>query len=149
MAIHRPSERPRQIIKWGRMDLLGYEVSDDPDVIEMEIGDKTKGPQAGKLDEEFIEVAHARTVDLLEEFLPKPLIHVLVTVELIQTPWKHRGKMDEVFYDGEHGSEIARFTLDVRLGHYGMSIPRGMWHSVEVHEPTVIVEMKDGPYVPR
>ena len=86
---------------------------------------------------------------MLNALLPGTVLPIHRHEETSETVVIMRGKMDEVFYDGEHGSEIARFTLDVRLGHYGMSIPRGMWHSVEVHEPTVIVEMKDGPYVPR
>ena len=86
---------------------------------------------------------------MLNALLPGTVLPIHRHEETSETVVIMRGKMDEVFYDGEHGSEIARFTLDVRLGHYGMSIPRGMWHSVEVHEPTVIVEIKDGPYVPR
>lgn len=86
---------------------------------------------------------------MLNALLPGTVLPIHRHEETSETVVIMRGKMDEVFYDGEHGSEIARFTLDVRLGHYGMSIPRGMWHSVEVHEPTVIVEMKGGPYVPR
>ena len=86
---------------------------------------------------------------MLNALLPGTVLPIHRHEETSETVVIMRGKMDEVFYDGEHGSEIARFTRDVRLGHYGMSIPRGMWHSVEVHEPTVIVEMKDGPYVPR
>ena len=86
---------------------------------------------------------------MLNALLPGTVLPIHRHEETSETVVIMRGKMDEVFYDGEHGSEIARFTLDVRLGHYGMSIPRGMWHSVEVHEPTVIVEMKDGAYVPR
>ena len=86
---------------------------------------------------------------MLNALLPGTVLPIHRHEETSETVVIMRGKMDEVFYDGEHGSEIARFTLDVRLGHYGMSIPRGMWHSVEVHEPTVIVEMKDGPYVTR
>ena len=86
---------------------------------------------------------------MLNALLPGTVLPIHRHEETSETVVIMRGKMDEVFYDGEQGSEIARFTLDVRLGHYGMSIPRGMWHSVEVHEPTVIVEMKDGPYVPR
>ena len=86
---------------------------------------------------------------MLNALLPGTVLPIHRHEETSETVVIMRGKMDEVFDDGEHGSEIARFTLDVRLGHYGMSIPRGMWHSVEVHEPTVIVEMKDGAYVPR
>ena len=58
-----------------------------------------------------------------------------------------RGCMDEIFYDGEK-REIARFRLNPKEGRYGLSIPAGQWHGIEVHEPSVIIEMKDGSYRP-
>jgi len=59
-----------------------------------------------------------------------------------------RGKMDEIFYD-DRGNEIARYHLDANGDVRGMKIPVGQWHGLEVLEPTVIVEMKEGPFVPR
>ena len=58
-----------------------------------------------------------------------------------------RGCMDEIFYDDEK-RETARFRLNPREGRYGLNIPAGQWHGIEVLEPTVIIEMKDGPYAP-
>ena len=58
------------------------------------------------------------------------------------------GRMDEVFYD-DNGCETARFHLDPATGNVAVSIPAGTWHTVVVHEPTVIFEAKDGPFVPR
>ena len=58
-----------------------------------------------------------------------------------------RGRLDEVFYD-DGGHEMQRFHLDPACGTYGCSIPRGTWHTIEVFEPTVIFEAKDGPYSP-
>ena len=58
-----------------------------------------------------------------------------------------RGCMDEIFYDDEK-RETARFRLNPREGRYGLIIPAGQWHGIEVLEPTVIIEMKDGPYAP-
>ena len=95
------------------------------------------------------DTAEDQSQRMLNALLPGTFLPIHRHEETSETVVIMRGKMDEVFYDGEHGSEIARFTLDVRLGHYGMSIPRGMWHTVEVHEPTVIIEMKNGPFVPR
>ncbi len=43
---------------------------------------------------------------------------------------------------------IHRILLDPRSGHYGVHIPKGQWHAVEVIEPSVILEVKDGPYMP-
>ena len=58
-----------------------------------------------------------------------------------------RGRMDEMFYD-EAGAEIQRFHLDASRGNYALTVPKGMWHTVEVLEPSVIFEAKDGPYAP-
>lgn len=58
-----------------------------------------------------------------------------------------RGRMFVVFYDSMGGT-IERFLLDPNAGKYGIHIPAGQWHAVEVIEPLVILEVKDGPYMP-
>ena len=58
-----------------------------------------------------------------------------------------KGKMDEVLYN-EKKEEIGRISLNQATGCYGAQIPQGAWHTVEVHEPSVIVEVKDGAYQP-
>ena len=55
------------------------------------------------------------------------------------------GKLVEVIYD-ENGNEKERIHLDPTIGNYGCVIPPGAWHSVEVLEPSVIYEAKDGKY---
>ena len=42
--------------------------------------------------------------------------------------------------------EVERIHLDLTVGNYGCVIPKGAWHSVEVLEPSVIYEAKDGKY---
>lgn len=42
--------------------------------------------------------------------------------------------------------ERARVRLCPREGKYGVQIPPGAWHTVEVHEPSTIFEAKDGRY---
>lgn len=75
------------------------------------------------------------------------------------------GCLDEVFYeelpgvdtggpvhDGEMAAdetvftEVARFRICPREQKYGIQIPKGAWHSIEVHEPSTIFEAKDGAY---
>ncbi len=51
----------------------------------------------------------------------------------------------------ENGAEINMFErYRTRLcpaeGKYGVQIPLGAWHSVEVYEPSTIFEAKDGAY---
>ena len=55
------------------------------------------------------------------------------------------GKIVEVICD-ENGNEIERIHLDPTVGNYGCVIPQGAWHTVEVLEPSVIYESKDGKY---
>ena len=82
-----------------------------------------------------------------------------------------QGCLDVVFYDllpnedcggpfmGDCGTVIAdgmeaniferyRVRLCPREGKYGVQIPLGTWHSVEVYEPSTIFEAKDGKYQP-
>ena len=55
------------------------------------------------------------------------------------------GKIVEVICD-ENGNEIERIHLDPTVGNYGCVVLQGAWHTVEVLEPSVIYESKDGKY---
>ena len=59
-----------------------------------------------------------------------------------------RGKLDVHAYNDKK-ELIATYRLDPREGKYGISMPAGSWHNVEVLESgTVIFELKEGPYAP-
>ena len=55
------------------------------------------------------------------------------------------GKLAEVIYDAE-GNETELIRLDPSVGNFGCVVPAGSWHTVEVLEPSVIYEAKDGRY---
>jgi cupin fold WbuC family metalloprotein len=55
------------------------------------------------------------------------------------------GRLDEVFFD-ENGNETERIHLDPSIGNYGCVVPANVWHTVEVIEPSVIYEAKDGKF---
>ncbi len=55
------------------------------------------------------------------------------------------GSVVEVYYN-DNGQEIERIPLCPAEGVYGCQVPKGTWHSVEVNEPSVIMEIKDGRY---
>jgi len=55
------------------------------------------------------------------------------------------GKLVEVIFDDD-GNEVERIHLDPSVGNFGCVVPKGGWHSVEVLEPSVIFEAKDGRY---
>lgn len=53
-----------------------------------------------------------------------------------------------MFY-GDNGKITEKFMLDSLIGNYGVHIPQGQWHKLEVLErDTVIFEVKDGFYMP-
>ena len=55
------------------------------------------------------------------------------------------GKLFEVLYD-DNGNETERILLDPSAGNFGCVVPAGAWHTVDVLEPSVIYEAKDGRY---
>jgi len=59
-----------------------------------------------------------------------------------------RGSLRVMFYDDQ--SQItSEFILSPAEKKFGLDIPAGQWHSLEVLESgTVIFECKDGPYTP-
>ena len=59
-----------------------------------------------------------------------------------------RGKMKVLFYN-EKKEVMETYDLDPLKGNYGVHIPAGQWHTLEVLESgTAILEVKDGPYIP-
>lgn len=59
-----------------------------------------------------------------------------------------RGRMNVFFYNDDKQPTEQR-ELNPQKGCYGIQIPAGQWHTLEVLESgTIIFEVKDGPYVP-
>ena len=59
-----------------------------------------------------------------------------------------RGRVTVLFYN-EDRVLTERFDLNPLVGNYGVQIPAGQWHTLEVLESgSVIFEVKDGPYMP-
>lgn len=59
-----------------------------------------------------------------------------------------RGRINVLFYN-EDKQVQEKQELAVESGNYGVHIPAGQWHTLEVMESgTVIFEVKDGPYTP-
>ena len=70
-----------------------------------------------------------------------------------------KGRIDWIFYEelpnmdaggpGREFVETLRTEICPAKGKYGIQIPQGAWHSIEVHEPSTIFEAKDGAYQAR
>lgn len=103
-----------------------------------------------------------RMLNVLEQGTKVPIHRHLDTSE---TAICLEGCLDWIFYeelpnmdaggpihDGETAivesnfAEVARFRICPREKLYGIQIPKGAWHSIEVHEPSTILEAKDGAY---
>lgn len=89
----------------------------------------------------------AKAQRLLNALLPGTAIPIHRHMHTAETYVLLRGKMFVVFYDSMGGA-TGRFLLDPGSGRYGIQIPAGQWHAVEVIQPSVILEVKDGPYRP-
>lgn len=69
-----------------------------------------------------------------------------------------QGRLDVIFYadlpnmdaggPGREFAETYRVTLSPKDGCYGVQIPKGAWHTIEVKEVSTIFEAKDGAYKP-
>lgn len=59
-----------------------------------------------------------------------------------------RGKLTVMIYD-DNKLLIEEAELNPANGTYGISIPAGQWHTVDIKEKgTIIFEVKEGPYLP-
>jgi len=59
-----------------------------------------------------------------------------------------RGSIRVMFYNSDK-SLLEEVVLDRSLGNFGVNIPAGQWHTLEVLESgSAIFECKDGPYTP-
>ncbi len=103
---------------------------------------------------------------MLNALLPGTVLPIHRHTKTTETLVVLRGRMEEIFY--EEGSEVVqegdsrcvdvchkrvlreteRVLLSADGPVQGLSIPVGQWHTVNVLEPTVILECKDGKYEP-
>lgn len=48
--------------------------------------------------------------------------------------------------NGNRLKESERYMLDHSIGNFGCVVPKGVWHTIEVLEPCVILKTKEGKY---
>ncbi len=58
-----------------------------------------------------------------------------------------RGRVVVYSYNDD-GSVLESVELNQNEGRYGVNIPKGVWHTLEALESSVIFECKEGPFVP-
>jgi cupin fold WbuC family metalloprotein len=82
---------------------------------------------------------------MLNALIPGTQIPVHKHQDTSETLVVLRGRIKEVFYNNE-GKITDEFVLNSNC--IGLNIPKNQWHTIDVLEPSVILEMKDGQYKP-
>ena len=96
----------------------------------------------------FHESPESKSQRLLNALEPGTVMSVHRHNDTSETYVLLRGKLKVMFYNSSK-ELIESAVLEPAAGVYGVNIPAGQWHSLEVLEhDTVIFEAKDGPYVP-
>lgn len=93
---------------------------------------------------------------MLNALMPGTVVPVHRHEDTAETVVCLRGRLWEVIYEevpapaGASGGpvfrEVSRHLLCPADGLHGMQVPAGAWHTIEVLEPSVIFEAKDGAY---
>lgn len=81
---------------------------------------------------------------MLNALIPGTEVPIHRHTKTIETAIILLGDIDEIFYDA-NGNELDRFHL---LVGDGIQVPVGVFHTIEVHSPSILLEVKDGKYAP-
>lgn len=112
-----------------------------------EVSDLAKQSPRLRMNHNFHEALDAPAQRLLNALEPGTDLPVHRHSHTDETYILLRGKIKVLFYNDQK-ELIETFDLDPLKGEYGVHIPKGQWHTLEVLESgTVIFEVKDGPYM--
>ena len=117
------------------------------DLLLDEIQEKAKVSPRLRMNMDLRNSGEDKSQRMLNVLLPGTIVPIHRHRVTSETTMIVRGKLFIVFYD-DMGAQIERCLLDPTIGNYGVQIPKGRWHSVEVIEPSTIFEVKEGPYMP-
>jgi cupin fold WbuC family metalloprotein len=96
----------------------------------------------------FHETLEAKSQRLLNALEPGTILPIHRHTHTSETYVLLRGKIKVLFYNDKK-EVIEEAILDPLEGNFGVNIPKGQWHTLEVIEKgSVIFECKDGPYQP-
>jgi cupin fold WbuC family metalloprotein len=90
----------------------------------------------------------AKAQRLLNALEPGTILPIHRHTHTAETYIVLRGSIKVLFYD-DNKNLVNQYLVNPEEGVYGVHIPSGQWHTLEVMETgTVIFEVKDGPYAP-
>ena len=101
-----------------------------------------------RMNHNFHDSLDAKAQRLLNALEPGTVLSVHRHPHTAETYLLLRGKIRVMFYN-DAKEETESTVLDPLEGHYGVHIPAGQWHTLEVLESgSVLFEVKYGPYMP-
>ena len=107
-----------------------------------------KSSERLRMNHNFHETLEAPCQRMLNALEPGTFVPIHRHIHTAETYILLRGKL-KIFFYNEEKVIIDEEVLDQSHGCYGVHIPAGVWHSMEVLESgTIIFETKDGPYTP-
>lgn len=112
------------------------------------ITEKAKESPRLRMNHNLHESLDSKVQQLLNALEPGTTIPIHRHMHTSETYVLLRGKIC-VFFNSQQGEIVESFNLSAVGDNYGVNIPIGQWHSLEVLESgTVILEIKEGPYKP-
>ncbi len=112
------------------------------------VSDEAKGNVRLRMNYNFHTSLDAPSQRLLNAMQPGTVLPIHRHRHIAETYVVLRGSVRVLFYN-DQGEVTETAVLNPLNVAYGVNIPLGQWHTVEVLEPdTVIFETKDGPYAP-
>ena len=113
-----------------------------------EVTAKAKANERLRMNFNLHDKLEAKAQRLLNALEPGTVVPVHRHPHTAETYIVLRGSIRILFYSDDKRL-TEEFTITPKQNEYGIHIPAGQWHTLEVLEPdTVIFEVKDGPYTP-
>ena len=107
-----------------------------------------KSSERLRMNHNFHETLEAPCQRMLNALEPGTFVPIHRHIHTAETYILLRGKL-KIFFYNEEKVIVEEEVLDQSHGCFGVHIPAGVWHSMEVLESgTIIFETKDGPYTP-
>ena len=113
-----------------------------------EVSAKAKSSERLRMNHNFHDSLDAKAQRLINALEPGTKLPIHRHPNTAETYIILRGKIKIMFYDDARNI-TETCILNPQLGTYGVHIPAGTWHSLEVlNSGSVIFEVKEGPYTP-
>lgn len=113
-----------------------------------QVSGKAKENQRLRMNYNFHASPEAGAQRLLNALEPGTELPIHRHTHTTETYFVIKGKIKVLFYN-DTKQITDTVLLDPLQGNYGVNIPMGQWHTLEVLvSGTVIFEVKDGPYTP-